>query len=249
MFTLVSKIVFRTAIIVVLTSTSVFAASSSNVQMVTPRLDVTDLESVKRGGEYFFQKCITCHSAQYIRYNRMMEDIGFSAEYLKNYLPEGHKLTDGVKSNLTEAAGIEAYGIAPPDLSLVARERGTTWLYNFFISFYQDENAKNGSNNAVFPNTAMPNQFLAEQGFQEPVYSKPDANGVQHVIGVKPQTENPEGFKAFRTQINDLVNFLDYIGEPAKIQRLAMGKWVILFLLGLLVLVWLLKRAYWQDIK
>jgi ubiquinol-cytochrome c reductase cytochrome c1 subunit len=44
------------------------------------------------------------------------------------------------------------------------------------------------------------------------------------------------------------VNFLDYAGEPAQIERRSMGIWVVLFLMLLSSFAWLLKKEYWKDV-
>ena len=46
----------------------------------------------------------------------------------------------------------------------------------------------------------------------------------------------------------DLVNYLDYMGEPARNQRINLGMIVLIFLGVLFVFAYLLKREYWKDI-
>jgi ubiquinol-cytochrome c reductase cytochrome c1 subunit len=48
--------------------------------------------------------------------------------------------------------------------------------------------------------------------------------------------------------VNDLVNFLVYVGEPVQLERQAMGKYVLFFLLMIIALAYLLKKEYWKDV-
>ena len=41
----------------------------------------------------------------------------------------------------------EAFGISPPDLSLIVRSRGADWVYTFLTSFYRDDSRPFGVNN------------------------------------------------------------------------------------------------------
>ena len=48
--------------------------------------------------------------------------------------------------------------------------------------------------------------------------------------------------------VGDLVNYLVYMGEPAGTKRVDIGIAVLLYLTILIVVSWLLKRAYWKDV-
>jgi ubiquinol-cytochrome c reductase cytochrome c1 subunit len=52
----------------------------------------------------------------------------------------------------------------------------------------------------------------------------------------------------YKQVVRDLVGFLVYVGEPAKLVRYRIGFWVIVFLLGFLVPAYLMKREYWKDV-
>jgi ubiquinol-cytochrome c reductase cytochrome c1 subunit len=49
--------------------------------------------------------------------------------------------------------------------------------------------------------------------------------------------------------VRDIVNFLDYISEPIKLQRQQLGIRVIGFLLVFLLIAYMLKREIWKDVK
>ena len=52
----------------------------------------------------------------------------------------------------------------------------------------------------------------------------------------------------YRQDVRNLVSFLDYIGEPAKLQRQELGWKVILFLIIFSIVAYLLKHEYWRDV-
>ena len=52
----------------------------------------------------------------------------------------------------------------------------------------------------------------------------------------------------FRRAMRDLVNFLTYVGEPAKITRHHVGFWVLIFLAFFFFLSYLLYKEYWKDV-
>ena len=52
----------------------------------------------------------------------------------------------------------------------------------------------------------------------------------------------------FDHEMVDLINFLDYIGEPSKKERKRLGVFVLLFIAFFGVLAYFLKKEYWKDI-
>jgi ubiquinol-cytochrome c reductase cytochrome c1 subunit len=54
--------------------------------------------------------------------------------------------------------------------------------------------------------------------------------------------------KEFDQAMNDLVNFMVYMGEPAKMERQKLGWKVLAFILLMIVIFYLLKKEYWKDI-
>ncbi|MGH8499194.1 MAG: cytochrome c1, partial [Methylococcales bacterium] len=138
-------------------------------------------------------------------------------------------------------------GVGPPDLSLVARSRGSDWLYTYLRGFYLDESRPFGVNNLVYKDVAMPNVLSELQGLQNAVFKNVDGRPVfDGFVSVEKGRMNHSQFDG---AITDLVNFLVYAGEPAKIERVRVGKFVILYLLIFLVLACLLKKEYWKDVQ
>ena len=225
--------------------------------------------SLQRGARDFVNYCLNCHSAQFMRYNRL-EDLGLSEEQIKDNLMFA---TDKVGSAMTVAMsrndGATWFGAAPPDLSVEARVRGRDWLYSYLLAFYRDDKTATGWNNLVFPSVAMPHVLWNLQGEQKLVekeYEDSDkaeaaaiaakglaliepAAGGKYVVktlaeDVPGSLSGPE-YKAF---VADLVNYLDYIAEPVKTERINIGIVVLIFLGLLYALVYSLKREYWKDV-
>ncbi len=113
------------------------------------------------------------------------------------------------------------------------------WLYAYLRGFYRDPNSPNGWNNTVFENAAMPHVMANLQGMVEMGES-----GETRLV--KPGRLTTVQYDLF---VADLVNFLSYMGEPARSDRHRIGFLVMIVLLILLVLSYFLYRDYWRDIK
>ena len=147
------------------------------------------------------------------------------------------------------AQSAEWFGKQPPDLSLIARVRGTDWVYTYLKSFYLDESRPVGWNNTVFPNVSMPNPLWRLQGLQHAEFGKADKTGerpVERLRVTEPGTLDDQGFDR---AVRDITAFLEYAGEPAALKRQSIGVWVMLFLALLTFLAWLLKKEYWRDVE
>jgi ubiquinol-cytochrome c reductase cytochrome c1 subunit len=225
--------------------------------------------TLQRGARDFANYCLTCHSAQYMRYSRLT-DIGLSEEQIKDNLMFA---TDKIGNTMTVAMrpsdGAAWFGTAPPDLSVEARVRGRDWLYSYLLAFYRDDTTPSGWNNLVFPNVAMPHVLWNLQGIQKVVATQYDdkekaeaaaiaakglalvepAPGGKYVVKTLaddlPGTLSGADYKSF---VADLVDYLDYIAEPDKYQRINIGIVVVIFLGVLFALVYALKRSYWSEL-
>ena len=215
--------------------------------------DVGNRASLQRGAANFVNYCLGCHSAQYVRYNRVATDLGISEEQLvENLMFTGERPHDTMRIGMNPTDAKRWFGVVPPDLSLIARARGTDYLYTFLRSFYADPAKASGANNIVLPGTAMPHVLWELQGVQEPVWEgHVDAagNAQRHFKEFKlvtPGKLSPEEYDNF---VRDTVNFLEYIAEPAQLKRRALGFPVIAFLVFFTLLAWALKKEYWKDVK
>lgn len=241
---------------VVTTGLLAFGVASANEggAYEKPNNDVSNKASLQRGARNFVNYCAGCHSAKYVRFNRLAVDLSLTdAQVQENLILSGGKLTDSLTVAMSEADAAKFFGKAPPDLSLIARARGTDYLYSFLKSFYVDPSRPTGVNNTVLPSAAMPNVLWELQGIQKAVYegaNGADSHGVEkHFKGLELEAKgklSPEEFDGF---VRDTVNFLEYIAEPAQLQRRAIGFRVLGFLLVLFLLAYALKQEYWKDVK
>jgi len=198
------------------------AAGGPAIELTPAENNLRDQDSLKRGAILFSNYCMACHSAKYMRYNRIARDIGWTDEDVVAKMAYGlNKVVDNVETRMPQGIALEVLGSEPPDLSLMARLKGTDYIYTFLTGYYQDE--KGQWNNHALEGTSMPNVL----------------EGIQ-------RHASPE---EYAEAARDISNFLEYVGEPAKLQRYDLGWKVIAFLLVLLLLTYLLKREYWKDVK
>lgn len=211
---------------------------------------LSDMVSLQNGARTFVNYCMNCHGAQYMRYNRLT-DIGLTeAQIRDNLMFSAEKVGETMKVSLSTKDGKAWFGVPPPDLSVIARSRGADWLYTYLRTFYRDPKAASGWNNAVFPNVGMPHALWTLQGERglEIVKSK-DKSG-HETTEYKWSQISPGRMSAveYDRTVNDLVNFLVYVGEPSAQNRKMIGVWVLLVLAFVYCFAFALKKAYWKDV-
>jgi len=219
--------------------------ASSEAGLEHANVNIRDTAAVQRGAKLFVNYCFSCHSARFMRYNRLAEDLGLDEEVVMNNLVFADaKIGDTMTAAMRPKDASAWFGKAPPDLSLTARSRGVDWIYTYLLSFYQDESG--GWNNTVLTNAAMPNVLWQLQGIQKAEYATHgEEKVVDHLVLGQPGLQSPEEYEE---TVHDLVTFLDYLGEPAKLKRKAVGIWVLLFLAVFALLAYALKAEYWRDV-
>lgn len=221
--------------------------ASVDVPLDKVSVDVFDKASLNRGAKTYVQYCLGCHSLKYMRYSRIADDLEITEKQVKKELMYvGEKIHDNMRIAMTQGDAERWFGIKAPDLSLIARSRGADWLYSYLRGFYLDESRPFGVNNRVFKDVAMPNVLWELQGHRKAVFkSEGNTQLVQRLKIIKRGSLTPREFDAV---IADLVNFLVYVGEPAQLVRLKLGKWVILYLIIFLIIAYRLKKEYWKDV-
>jgi len=237
------------------------AAGGQSYPLDEVDINLNNQASLQRGAKYFVNYCMGCHSATYMRYSHLVKDLGLTKEQVENNLTVGdQELADPMTNAMTESYGESAFGNAPPDLTLTARSRGADWLYTYLRTFYVDDSRPLGVNNAVFAGVGMPHVLWELQGLQKPVYktipSGDQGGGAQAAEGET--TKIIDGFEIvqpgeltpseYDMMIRDLVNFMVYLAEPAKLDRPRIGMWVLLYLGLFLIVAYYLKREYWKDV-
>ena len=226
---------------------SMAAGGGSSVKMEPIEVRLGDLPSMQNGARIFVNYCLSCHNAEYMRYNRMAEDLEIPAALVESQMISSDaKIGDPMTTNMPADKAAEWFGVTPPDLSLTGRLRGPRWLYNYFKGFYVDENSVSGWNNTVFPGVAMPHVLAGLQGRQRAVFKEVD--GHQEFGHFELEREGSMSPEEFDSAMRDLTNFLVYMGEPAKLHRIKYGMYVMLFLLVFFGLAFMLKHEYWRDV-
>ncbi len=220
-------------------------------------VNTSDNASLQNGAKLFVNYCLNCHSAAFMRYNRL-QDIGFTNEQIKdNLLFTTDKVGDTMKSAIDPKQAKEWFGANPPDLTVIARSRsghggtGADYLYTFLRTFYVDDSKATGWNNLAFPSVGMPHVLWELQGKRRPVYETREEHGHEvHVFkGWEQVTPGAMTPLQYDQAVGDLVNFLQWMGEPAQNTRVRVGVGVLLFLLIFTLVAWRLNAAYWKDVK
>jgi len=224
--------------------------ASEDVHLDKAPISATNQASLQRGAKAFVNYCLNCHGAASMRYNRL-KDIGLTEEQIKaNLLFAAEKVGETMQVGMKPGDAKAWFGAQPPDLSVIARSRTPDWLYTYLRSFYRDEARPTGWNNTVFPNVGMPHVLWELQGEQHlKVTAGKDAHGNEveshELVLVKPGKMSAAEYDAM---VADLVNYLAFMAEPAKVKRLQLGV-VVLFALGILFLFALaLKKEFWKDV-
>jgi ubiquinol-cytochrome c reductase cytochrome c1 subunit len=226
---------------------SVNGYASETVELQTADIDLSDKESLQRGAKSFVTYCLGCHSIKYMRYKRLAEDFGLDEKkMLTQIAPQNASIYDKMFTAMNKHDAEKWFGIQPPDLSLISRSRGKDWLYSYLKGFYVDKSKPLGINNTIFPDVGMPNVLWQLQGQQEAKVRIVEGKRIVEGLAlVKPGTLSE---KEFDVLVTDLVNFLAYVGEPMQLERISLGKYVLLYLFMFLVIAYMLKKEYWKDV-
>lgn len=230
-------------------------AAGSDVKLDRAPINEEDHASLQRGARNFVNYCLNCHSAGYMRYNRL-KDIGLTdQQILDNLVFTGAKVGELMKVAMDPKASQEWFGATPPDLSVIARSRashagsGADWLYSYLRGFYRDAERPTGWNNTVYPNVGMPHVLWELQGEQVLAERKVQGEGfIKSEAALKldkPGRLTPAEYDQFAA---DLVNFMVFMAEPVRNDRKTIGMYVLLALGLLFLFAYALKKEYWKDV-
>jgi ubiquinol-cytochrome c reductase cytochrome c1 subunit len=234
-------------------------ASSEGIQWDKAPNKINDMASMQNGAKLFVNYCLNCHSAAFMRFNRL-QDIGLTEKQIKeNLLFTTDKVGETMKAAIDPKQAKDWFGANPPDLTVIARSRadgskgsGADYLYTYLRSYYRDDTKATGWNNLAYPNVAMPHALWELQGERKPVFNEIEEHGhkAQVFAGkweqVKPGSMTP---LQYDQAIGDLVGYMQWMGEPSQASRVRVGVWVLLFLLAFAVVAWRLNASYWKDVK
>lgn len=230
-------------------------AAGDHVKLDRAPINEEDQASLQRGARHFVNYCLNCHSANYMRYNRL-EDIGLTKQQiLDNLVFTGVKVGDLMKISMDPRDAKNWFGATPPDLSVIARSRasadgsGADWLYTYLRGFYRDPERPTGWNNTVYPNVGMPHALWELQGEQVLVEQKVRGDGYMKAeMALKLERPGKMSKNEYDEMVADLVNYIVFMGEPVRNDRKTIGMLVLLAFGLLFVLVYALKKEYWKDV-
>jgi len=217
----------------------------------------TDMASLQNGAKLFVNYCLGCHSAAFMRYNRL-RDIGLTDQEIQdNLLFTTDKVGETMVAAINPKEAKEWFGTNPPDLTVIARSRaghngtGADYLYTFLRSFYRDDSKATGWNNLAFPNVGMPHALWQLQGERRAVFEQVSAHGstVEVFKGWEQISPGTMTAAQYDQAVADLVNYLQWMGEPGQNRRTRLGVVVLLFLGLCIFITWRLNAAFWKDVK
>ncbi|MFC4622087.1 cytochrome c1 [Comamonas nitrativorans] len=230
-------------------ATGAHAASDAGIPWDKAPVDISNQASLQNGAKLFVNYCLGCHSAAFMRYNRL-QDIGLSEQEIKdNLLFTTDKVGETMIAAINPKQAKDWFGANPPDLTVIARSRaghngtGADYLYTFLRTFYRDDTKATGWNNLAFPSVGMPHPLWEMQGQRRAVFEG------DHFKGWEQITPGTLSEQEYDQQIGDLVNYLQWMGEPAQATRVRVGVGVLIFLAIFIVIAWKLNAAFWKDVK
>lgn len=235
------------ALAAMLMTSLVFAASVMELEPAGN--DPDNINSLQRGARNFMNYCAGCHSAMYVRYNTLARGLDLSEDQLiENLMFNAEKTFETIQATMPMDDAARWFGQPPPDLSLMARARGTDYIFNFLKGFYLDPDSPSGVDNVVLAGTSMPHVLWELQGFQKANFSYDD-NGNPAFEGFEQVSEGSMSAEEYDEFVRDTANFLQYISEPIRSTRRVLGVWVLMFLTVFWIIASMLKKQIWKDVS
>ncbi len=238
---------FIAALAALIFSAPVFAAAGAKLEPAGN--DVDNIVSLQRGARNFMNYCSGCHSARYVRFNSVAKGLGLSEDQvIENLMFNAEKTFETILASMPAADSARWFGRTPPDLSLMARARGTDYIYNYLKGFYLDPESPTGVDNIVLAGTSMPHVLWELQGFQKAVFDEIPKQGrvFEHFEPFSTGSLSAEEYDSF---VRDTVNFMEYVAEPVRSTRRKLGVWVLMYLTVFLVVASMLKKQIWKDVS
>ncbi len=239
------------AIIALLVAAGSFAAGGG-VALAPAEIDPGNISSLQRGARNFMNYCSGCHSAQYVRFNKIGKYLELSEEQLvDNLMFNAEKTFETIKASMPAEDAARWYGTAPPDMSLMARAKGADYIYNFLKGFYLDSDSPTGVDNLVLDGTSMPHVLWELQGYQRAGFLEHTVDGVtsHEFNGFEQVTTGMLDAEDYDEFVRDTVNFLAHIAEPIRSERRKLGVWVLMYLVVFWIVASMLKKQIWKDVN
>lgn len=251
--------IFKKLIPAVLLTLSVLGMSSSVLAWDKAPNKQNDAATLQYGAKLFSNYCLSCHSAAFMRFNRL-NDIGLSDDDIKeNLLFTTDDVGDTMVAAIDPAQAKEWFGANPPDLSVIARSRagaegsGADYLYTLLRNYYRDDTRASGWNNMTFPNIGMPHPLWELQGERQPIFETiVRDNGDEKQVFTGEWEQLSPGMMTegeYDEAVSALVNYMQWMAEPVRGERVRIGIAVMIFLVLFTLIAWRLNKAYWKDIE
>ena len=222
--------------------------AATEVELEPAGNDPDNINSLQRGARNFMNYCAGCHSAKYVRFNTLGRGLNLSEDQLiENLMFNAEKTFETIQTNMPMEDAARWFGQAPPDLSLMARARGTDYIFNFLKGFYVDAESPTGVDNRVLAGTSMPHVLWELQGYQKAIFEV-DEFGTQHFVEFEQLTPGSMTAEEFDEFARDTANFMEYISEPVRSTRRVLGVWVLIFLAFFWIIASMLKKQIWKDV-
>lgn len=232
-------------------------AAGSNFPLDKAPQRTNDMAALQNGAKLFANYCLSCHSASFMRYNRL-RDIGLTDKQIaENLMFTTDKVGDQMKANISATDAKKWFGVNPPDLTLIARSRsshggtGADYVYTLLRSYHRDPSKPTGWDNLLFPNIGMPHPLWELQGERAPVMETVASHGQETKVfkSWAPVKAGTLSAAEYDQNVGDLVAYLQWMAEPAANTRVRIGVWVMLFLALFTLVAWRLNAAFWKDVK
>lgn len=198
-----------------------FGAGAAEVELDKEMIPA-DRASVLRGAERVVTICGACHSLKYIKYRDLIA-LGITSETVNRW--RGSNPVNAPLAAQTPAEdAAAAFGVSPPDLSLMAaaREGGVHYVYSYLVGYVAGVNGE--TTNRIYPMTRMPD-----------------------ILGISAATDAQQRAQ-ISTEAREIAAFLNWAADPHAEERKKLGLYVIGYLLFMTVLLYLWKRQIWSKI-
>jgi ubiquinol-cytochrome c reductase cytochrome c1 subunit len=222
--------------------------AAADVELEPAGNDPDNIKSLQSGARNFMNYCAGCHSAKYVRFNTLGRDLELSEDQLiENLMFNAEKTFETIQASMPSNDAARWFGRSPPDMSLMARARGTDYIYNYLKGFYIDSDSPTGVDNRVLAGTSMPDVLWELQGYQNAVFTT-DENGTKHFEHFEQASPGSMSEEEFDEFVRDTANFLAYVSEPIRSTRRVLGVWVMMFLIVFWIIASMLKKQIWKDV-
>ena len=229
-----------------------------------------DQAQLQRGFKIYKEVCANCHSFEMLTFRNLGEPggPGFSegqvetvaAEYKVRDLDEqGNSVERGGRPAdhfpppfANEAAAKAAHGVAPPDMSTLAKarsySRGFPWWVFDMITQYQEQGP---DYIAAYVNGYKdpPKGFNLPQGSHYNEYFPGHATAMPAPLQPGQVTYDDGSPTTVEQYGRDVAAFLAWVAEPHMVSRKRLGFQVIIFLIVLSGLMYFTKKKVWHQVE